>query len=99
MKSDGRLLETRRALERDMARHEKPRERGSLLRALALIGSVGWPIALLTTGGALLGRVVDEALGTRSTVTLVLLFAGALAGSAIAARSLLRDGGLRGGGS
>jgi hypothetical protein len=97
MKSGGRLLETRRALERDVARHEKPRERGSLLRALALIGSVGWPIALLTTGGALLGRVIDDALGTGSAVTLALLAGGALGGSAIAARSLLRDEGLRGG--
>lgn len=92
MNLESRLHATKRALERDAARREKPRVRGSLLRAMALIGSVGWPIALLTTGGALLGRVVDSRFDTGSVATLGFLAAGAIAGSAIAARSLLRDG-------
>jgi hypothetical protein len=55
---------------------------------MALIGSVGWPIALLTAGGALLGHWLDERTGGGIAATLGLLTAGAVAGSLVAARTL-----------
>jgi len=64
---------TRRDLER-LARREPAR----LASSLALIGSVGWPIVLLGTGGGLLGRYLDGLwrLGTACTLTLLLLGVG-----------------------
>ncbi len=90
MKSD-RLSEMRRAVERDSARVGRPHDHGSLLRAMGLIGSVGWPIALLTGGGAILGHWIDARIGGGVMATLGLLTAGAVAGSLVAARSL-REG-------
>jgi hypothetical protein len=95
MTFEERVLETRRALERDVARHERPRQSAGLLRALALVGSVGWPIALLTTGGALIGHFVDSRFGQGNAATLACVAAGALVGSTIAFRTLLRSGALR----
>jgi len=87
------LDEARRAVDRDAARVKEPRNRTSLLRAMALIGSVGWPIAVLTAGGAILGHWIDERIGGGVAATLVLLMAGAIGGSLLAARSLReRDG-------
>jgi len=91
MTDDDRLAEMRRAVERDAARVSKPHDPGSLLRAMGLIGSVGWPIALLTGGGAVLGHFLDAKMGGGVRATLGLLTLGAVAGSLIAARSL-REG-------
>lgn len=80
---------TRRDIER-----LKRREPGSRFwRSLGLVGSVGWPIVLLSTGGALLGRFVDARFATGIRFTLMLLTVGTVVGCIIAYRAL------RGGGS
>jgi ATP synthase protein I len=60
---------------------------------MGLIGSVGWPIALLTVGGALLGHWIDTRIGSGVSATLTLLTVGAVVGSFVAARSLRERGG------
>jgi len=87
------LDEARRAVDRDAARVKEPGNRTSLLRAMALIGSVGWPIAVLTAGGAILGHWIDERIGGGVAATLGLLTAGAIGGSLLAGRSLRERGG------
>jgi predicted F0F1-ATPase subunit len=57
-------------------------------RSLALLGSVGWPIVGLGTGGALCGRYLDAHLHTGHALTLTLLLLGIAAGSVAAYRSL-----------
>lgn len=74
--------------------HLRRRETGARLwRSLALIGSVGWPIVLLATGGALLGRWLDQRWQTGVHFTLMLLTLGTAVGSFIAYRALREDGG------
>lgn len=82
--SRGDLLERGK---RDVARR---RRRGSdgFWHALSLVGSVGWPIVLLATGGALLGRYADSIWGTGVRFTLMLLALGAGLGTWAAFRSL-----------
>jgi predicted F0F1-ATPase subunit len=75
----------RDAVERDLARRRR-RETGSFWRSLALIGSVGWPIALLSAGGAWLGHAIDSARGTGVRYTLLLLCVGTGVGAALAWR-------------
>jgi ATP synthase protein I len=70
------------------------RENGTpFWRSLALIGSVGWPIVLLATGGALLGSYLDTRLGTGIRFTLVLLTAGTAVGTFTAFRTVRREEG------
>lgn len=81
----------RRRLERDLARRQRGLHGQRFLTALALIGSVGWPIALLGTGGALLGRYLDGRLGTGIRLTLTLLTLGVTLGAAAAWQALRRS--------
>jgi ATP synthase protein I len=69
---------------------ERRRARGNddFWRALAMIGSVGWPIVLLTLGGALLGRVCDTHWHTGVRFTLMLLALGASLGTWAAFRTV-----------
>jgi predicted F0F1-ATPase subunit len=89
---------SRRGAARERTRKDldrlRRRESGSrrLWQSLALIGSVGWPIVLLATGGALLGRYLDGRFGGGIRFTLTLLTLGTFAGSAVAYRSLRGDG-------
>jgi len=84
--------DARERTRRDLDRLRR-RESGSRFwRSLALIGSVGWPIVLLATGGALLGRYIDGRFGTGVRCTLMLLTLGTVAGSLIAYRTLRGDG-------
>ena len=88
---------TRRAAARERTRRDIDRFRrrepgGRFWRSLALIGSVGWPIVLLATGGALLGNRLDQRWGTGIRFTLMLLVAGTVAGSLIAYRTLRGNG-------
>jgi len=75
----------RRTLERDLALHQRRATGpGGFWRAIAVIGMVGWPIALLTVGGAFLGHWIDHRYASGVRFTLMLLTIGAFAGSAIA---------------
>lgn len=72
---------------RDVARR-RARQPEHAWHALALIGSVGWPIVLLTTGGALLGRLCDLRWHTGVHFTLALLTLGAGLGTWAAFRAV-----------
>jgi len=67
--SRGDLRERTRADTRRFAQRQRP----SFWRSLALIGSVGWPIALGSVGGALAGRLLDRHFGSGVRYTLILL--------------------------
>ena len=87
-----RRSDPRLRTERDLDRLRR-RQRAHLWQSLALIGSVGWPIVLLATGGALLGRWLDLRWHTGVHFTLMLLVLGTAVGSVIAYRALREDGG------
>ncbi len=71
----------RAAVRRDGSRLAR-REKGhrSFWRSLNVLGMVGWPIALGSVGGALLGRYLDTQFATGVRYTLMLMTAGVLAG-------------------
>ncbi|MGR8918780.1 MAG: AtpZ/AtpI family protein [Gammaproteobacteria bacterium] len=76
---------------RDLDRRRRRRSGPRFWSSLSLIGSVGWPIVLLATGGALLGRYLDARWATGVRFTLLLLTIGTLAGTVIAFRVLRGD--------
>jgi predicted F0F1-ATPase subunit len=78
--------DARRSFARDLRRYHRREPEHRFLRSLALIGSVGWPIAGLSLGGALLGRHLDERYATGVRFTLMLLVAGAALGTLAAFR-------------
>jgi predicted F0F1-ATPase subunit len=84
--------DARERTRRDLVRLRRREPGGGFWRSLAIIGSVGWPIVLLATGGALLGRYLDGRWDTGVAVTLTLLTAGAGLGCWVAFRTL-RGGG------
>ena len=87
-----RRPDARRSLERDVSRLRRREGSGATFwRSLSVIGAVGWPIALGTVGGALLGRLLDARLGTGIRFTLMLLTAGVLLGSFLAWKALGRE--------
>ncbi len=51
---------------------------------MAVLGGIGWPIVLLTVGGAVLGHWLDRRWDTGIRMTLMLLFLGVTLGSAAA---------------
>jgi len=67
--------------------------RQSIGRHLALIGVVGWTIALPTLAGMFLGRWLDRVFATQSGIfwTLGLLVAGLAAGCALAWKRINRE--------
>ena len=83
-----RRSDARERTRRDIERLRRRDPSGGFWRSIALIGSVGWPIVLLSTGGALLGRYLDTRWGTNVRLTLMLLSLGTTAGCLIAYRSL-----------
>ncbi len=85
--------DVRDSLRRDMERRKRREHGGRLWQSLALIGSVGWPIVLLSTGGAYLGRICDLRWGSGVRFTFVLLSVGATLGTWIAFRTV--NGGRR----
>lgn len=87
-----RASRTRQHTERDLARLHKAENGGHFWRALAVVGSVGWPIVGLSLGGVLLGRFLDGWSGSGHRWTLTLLVLGTLAGC-VAAYRTLRGGG------
>jgi len=87
-----RRTEVQERTRRDLDRLRR-RENGThFWRSLALIGSVGWPIVLLATGGALLGAYLDTRFGTGIRFTLLLLTAGTSVGTYTAFRTVRREG-------
>jgi ATP synthase protein I len=72
----------RDAIRRDSSRLDR-REKGhrSFWQSLSVLGMVGWPIALGSVGGALLGRYLDQQFESGIRYTLMLMTAGVLAGS------------------
>jgi ATP synthase protein I len=74
-----------KALQRDAGRRAR-REVGhrSFWRSLGVLGMVGWPIALASVGGALLGHYLDRHWNTGVQFTLMILTAGTMVGSFIA---------------
>ena len=77
---------------RDVARLRRRDPAGRFWRSLALIGSVGWPIVLLSTGGALAGHYLDHRWGTGVRVALMLLSVGAALGAFLAFRVIRGNG-------
>jgi len=79
------------ALRRDLRRHAaRERGHGTFWRSLALIGAVGWSVAVPTAGGALLGHYLDARWGSGVRYTLILITAGAILGSSVAWRFIGR---------
>lgn len=84
---DDPIERTRRDVERRKQREPATR----FWRAVGLIGSVGWPIVLLATGGALLGRAFDQRWHTGVRFTLMFLTMGTTLGTWLAFRTLRSD--------
>jgi len=78
----------RRRARQDLGRRKRREPPGRFWQAVALMGSVGWPIVLLATGGALLGRWADQRWDTGIRFTLMLLTIGTTLGTWIAFRTL-----------
>ena len=83
--------DARQRAERDLARLRRRAPEGRFWHSVALIGSVGWPIVLLATGGALLGRWMDARFGTGIRLTLILLSMGTCLGAWLAFRAVRGD--------
>lgn len=82
-----RRADIRRACRKDIERfRSRERGHGAFWRSLGVLGAVGWPIVLLTVGGALLGHWLDGLWNTGIRMTLILLVVGVLLGSAAAWR-------------
>lgn len=80
-----RRRQLRDAVERDLDRRQR-REKGSgsFWRSLGIIGAVGWPIVLLTAGGALFGHWLDLRWDAGVRYALLLLTIGVAVGSYVA---------------
>jgi ATP synthase protein I len=87
-----RRAETRERTRRDLERLRRREPNGRFWPSLALVGSVGWPIVMLATGGAIVGRYLDTRWGTGIRLTLILLTIGTTLGTLLAFRAL-REGG------
>ena len=75
----------RRSIRDDLRRYRDREPAGrSFWQSLGVIGGVGWPIALATVAGALLGRQLDRYWNTGIRLTLLLLVLGAILGGSIA---------------
>jgi len=86
---EARRPDARRALERDVSRLRRRDPSGATFwRSLSVLGTVGWAIALPAAAGALVGHVLDARFGSGVHLTLGLLTAGVMLGSAIAWRVL-----------
>ena len=80
------------AIQRDRARIAR-REPGhrSFWNSLGVLGMVGWPIALGSAGGALVGRWLDARFASGMQFTLLLMSVGLALGSYVAWKTLYRD--------
>jgi ATP synthase protein I len=80
--------DARERARRDVERRRRREPAERFWHSVALVGSVGWPIVLLATGGALLGRYVDGRWDTGVRFTLMLLSLGTGLGTWMALRSV-----------
>jgi ATP synthase protein I len=72
-----------------MLRRERREQSNRIFwHALGVLGMVGWPIALMSVGGAFLGRYLDGRLDTGVRFTLMLMTAGVALGCYTAWRVL-----------
>lgn len=84
-RDDLRRGDLQQAFARDFERHaRRERGHGSFWRSLSLLGSVGWPIVLLTAGGAVVGHWLDRRWDTGIRFALLLLMLGVGLGIGIA---------------
>lgn len=88
---DRRALAGRRA-RKDVERRRKREPGGGFLRSLALIGSVGWPIVVLTAGGAFLGHELDHRFHTHVLLAGLGVGLGAVVGSYLAWHAVQKEG-------
>lgn len=83
MRPDKKTARTdpRDAVRRDRSRLER-REKGhrSFWRSLNVLGMVGWPIAVGSVGGTLLGRYLDTRFDSGARCTLSLMLTGMMIG-------------------
>jgi ATP synthase protein I len=85
----GERPDPHRSVERDVARLERREPSGrSFWRSLAVLGTVGWSVALPAALGAWLGHHLDHRWQTGVRFTLMLLVAGVLFGSVTAWRAV-----------
>lgn len=78
-----------RSLERDTRRLARREPSGaSFWRSLSVLGTVGWSIAVPAAAGAWLGHQLDLHFDSGVRFTLMLLFVGVVAGSAVAWRAV-----------
>ena len=90
--SEIRRADLKRSLERDFQRHSRREDtHRSFWRWMGVLGMVGWPIAILTVGGALLGHYLDMRFNSGVQFTLLLLTIGAVVSSFVAWKSLGAD--------
>jgi len=93
-----RRSDAKHALDRDLQRFdERPRD-DSFWQSLALIGTVGWSVALPTSFAAWFGHFLDRRFDSGVRFTLMLMFLGLCVGvlaawRGIASRGLRRDRG------
>lgn len=85
-----RRADLRSQIERDKDRISR-RQPSSFWKSVALIGSVGWPIALSAVGGIWLGRYLDAAWDTGVRATLAVVMITTIAGTMVAYRSVKGD--------
>jgi ATP synthase protein I len=84
-----RRPDMRAALQRDTSRHtRRDVSHRSFWRSLGVLGMVGWPIAVSSVGGVLLGHYVDAHWHTGVRFTLILLTIGTGIGAFIAWQTL-----------
>ena len=89
--SDSLRPDPRAAIRRDerrMARREKGH--GGFWHSLGVLGMVGWPIALGSVGGTLLGRWLDLKFAAGIHFTLVLMMVGVLLGCTVAWKTVVQ---------
>jgi len=86
-----RRADARTSARRDVERRRRRAPESHFWRSLALVGSVGWPIVLLATGGALLGWHLDQRWQTGVRFTLALLTVGTTLGTWGAFRAVKGD--------
>jgi predicted F0F1-ATPase subunit len=86
-----RRADARARARRDIERRRRRAPESHFWRSLALVGSVGWPIVLLATGGALLGWHLDHRWATGVRFTLALLSIGTTLGTWAAFHAVKSD--------